>query len=473
MASGDTLYVGAGVYRESVQVTLTPAAATYVIADVDGSQTGDVGEVRWTAYTTNDRSAPASTATLRLNGKPHLNFRNIVFVGGSHSTYACVDADTIKGSDNCSFTDCTFLPGSNSGATMITWQLNHDGGFPPAGSACNLTIDRCRFLLSDSMRGIVIKGSSLASDFNYNILIQNCLFVGSRVRDDGFEFSGDGVIAIQGSAYGIDGSAKPGGFKIYSNTCISAGTFLSVYDCASSSYALQTHPYNNVLVGCNITTNNGPSVQEDYNLILTSQTATSSGVQRGGRSKTDGTYSMLLHMGQEIPQGKAQRHFAQPTVDSPILGFGGLSLPTYDITNGLRPAGSRNSSTSSYAIGCIEHFNNGVKDTSVIRSSPSSLKIAGPGYHDFDFPVDPVQTTIGVHSYRDTNYAGTNPQIMVVNGTEAGVANATATAAGAANSWNQITLTFTPTAKGIVTIRLVSNDTSTNGNCYFDDFTVT
>ena len=48
IASGDTVYIGAGIYREAVTVGFTPSGTTSVIGDVDGAKTGDAGEVRWT-----------------------------------------------------------------------------------------------------------------------------------------------------------------------------------------------------------------------------------------------------------------------------------------------------------------------------------------------------------------------------------------------------------------------------------------
>jgi hypothetical protein len=68
--SGDTVYIGAGVYREAVIVSMTSATAETTIAgDVDGSHTGDVGEVRWTGYTTNDKTTPTPGATVDLAGR--------------------------------------------------------------------------------------------------------------------------------------------------------------------------------------------------------------------------------------------------------------------------------------------------------------------------------------------------------------------------------------------------------------------
>jgi hypothetical protein len=50
-----------------------------------------------------------------------------------------------------------------------------------------------------------------------------------------------------------------------------------------------------------------------------------------------------------------------------------------------------------------------------------------------------------------------------------GVADQTATMTAAANTWQQITVNFTPTAQGVCRVRLKSRDTGPNGLCIFDD----
>src|SRR3954454_6912896 len=70
VAAGDTVYIGAGIYRETVTASLTnPASEVKFVGDIDGAFTGDPGEVVWTSWTTNDATAPASAATLAGGSK--------------------------------------------------------------------------------------------------------------------------------------------------------------------------------------------------------------------------------------------------------------------------------------------------------------------------------------------------------------------------------------------------------------------
>src|SRR3989337_2070472 len=69
ISSGDTVYIGSGVYREKVNCNLvSPTAETFVIGDMLGEHTGDVpGQIRLTNYLTNDKTAPTDQALLELN----------------------------------------------------------------------------------------------------------------------------------------------------------------------------------------------------------------------------------------------------------------------------------------------------------------------------------------------------------------------------------------------------------------------
>src|SRR6476659_8028000 len=74
VARGDTVYVGAGTYRETVTATTGPSGVTAVstnyIADIDGSKTGDPGQVIWTAHSA-DTLAAASAPCIDMNGKDY------------------------------------------------------------------------------------------------------------------------------------------------------------------------------------------------------------------------------------------------------------------------------------------------------------------------------------------------------------------------------------------------------------------
>jgi hypothetical protein len=49
------------------------------------------------------------------------------------------------------------------------------------------------------------------------------------------------------------------------------------------------------------------------------------------------------------------------------------------------------------------------------------------------------------------------------------VADQADTMAGAANTWEQLSVEFTPYKPGFVRIRVESQDTSANGQAFFDD----
>jgi hypothetical protein len=122
------------------------------------------------------------------------------------------------------------------------------------------------------------------------------------------------------------------------------------------------------------------------------------------------------------------------------------------------------------SVGAFERGNTAVRETVTVRSGANALRIDGPGYHDFAVPVDASLTTVTVYGRFNSTYAGTKPRLQVLNGAECGVVDATATMTGGANAWEQLSLAFTPTSRGIVTIRLSSRSTAALGQAFFDDW---
>lgn len=121
------------------------------------------------------------------------------------------------------------------------------------------------------------------------------------------------------------------------------------------------------------------------------------------------------------------------------------------------------------APGCFARDNTATKSTGIYHTSPTAIRLSGPAMQDFYIPVDATSTTVAVQSYYDLLYSGTRPQIMIRNGEYIGVSEATGTNAAAANTWDNISLNFTPSGKGVVTVRLQSNATGAGGSAYFDN----
>jgi len=451
IASGDTVYIGAGTYRETVQVAMTSAVAeTFVIGDVDGVKTGDSGEIIWTAYTTNDTTIPASSSTLDLAGTDFLTFRYLTLISGSGAT--CVGA-TSTTSTNIKFQDCNLLghPGIAIGLIFFVAAF---------GVALNLTIERC-YLRGDRNSLMKVQlNTGAGADYDANVVIRNCVLDVLANSAAGIEVSSSGAGAQEGGGVYIYNCIVRGPSSS-SNVIRTNGTQVG-----GATWAFPVRIYNSIIVGGIASAESG-AIVENYNHIMAQTTHTN--VTLGANTKTNSTYSYLVNANQE--RAKTVRAFGEPMAGSPYLGFGndGTYTSSEDLRGNPRPAGG---ATATKGIGAYERGNTFAKETGTVRTGSNAISITGPGYQDFQLPVAASSTTVTVYVRWDATYAGTKPKMQVLNGTEAGVADATATATGSSGAWEQLSLNFTPTSAGIVTIRLLSSDTNGGGKMFADDFSV-
>lgn len=459
IASGDTVYIGAGTYRETVTVGFTPSAATYVKGDVDGVNTGDAGEVIWTAYTTNDKTAPGGIP-LTIGAKPYLNISRITFVGGTGGGGEKIITGT-AGSHDTTIDRCTFLHtnGSASGTPSAI------GFVATVDAALNLTVTNCTFLAARCVYGAVYVSapSSASADYNLNVVINNCLFL----------LTAGGAMMLQPSGAN---TFKPGGFSFYNNTVFVGGNAIW----ANGALCSATYPinaYDNVIMsgGVCFQASSTGQIIEDYNWATPAGSAVRANTSTGTNTKAASSsaanpYAPLFEIGQSVAVGRRLRPFMAPMAGSPMLGLGGQAGgPAGDFAGVTRPAGG---AVVVNAAGYLERGNSFGKETGTVRTGSNAISITGPGSQDFDLAVDASSTTVTAYVRWDATYAGTKPSMSVLNGTEAGVADATATATGSSGAWEQLSLNFTPTASGIVTIRFVSSDTNGGGKMFVDDFAV-
>lgn len=464
LASGDTAYLSpAGPFRETVAVAMTSATAeTKIIGDYENKQGFKTsagvavapGPVILTAYTTNDKTAPAAAITLNFAGRDFLTFQNMMIVGGSTTV---VSAGAAHATD-IKFTDCAIFPGAlqNAGsAVSIT-----GGTF---GLAINWTFDRCLiFKLSSSGAGVtIVLATGTGADYDANILFRNTLFLGGASV----------TIAITASGTAAN---RGGGVRLKNCTDISTGQTMTT----AATYISTTIPCD--VVNCLLIKTSAQAVlsagtsgqiTENYNLIYSGTARTN--VTAGANSISDGSYAPLFHFGQERIWGMFPRPYGAPMSGSPILGFGGDGTQTaYDLFNRPRPAGG---ASALPAAGALERGNTFGKETTTVQSGTNAISIVGPGYQDFYVPVDATATVLSIYLRYDSTYAGTRPQIQLLANGEIGVVAQTVTATTAAlNAWEQNSLaSFTPTAKGIVVFRVISNDTNGAGKAFADTFAIT
>ena len=110
------------------------------------------------------------------------------------------------------------------------------------------------------------------------------------------------------------------------------------------------------------------------------------------------------------------------------------------------------------------------ENTTDQRTGTSCAEFAGAGYYEVFRPVNAGLTTVSVWVQRDANYTGSNPKLEVFN--IPGVADQSDIQTGGSGSYEELTVSFTPTETGWVRIRLTSQDTSATGLCFFDDLSV-
>jgi hypothetical protein len=462
MASGDTAYLAPGSFRETVTVAMTSATVeTKVLGDPANAQgfktSGGAlvlpGDVILTAYTTDDNTLPAAATTLNLNTRDFLTFQDITIMGGdaapSGVTAAAISTDV-------KFVRCTFIAGRNgSNISMIG----------AADTASNWTIDSCHFLTFQSAPNLLFTlPTSAAADYNVAVMIKNSVVMGPP-----------GATGISITASGA-GAFKAGGVDVYNSSILLCAQAM-VTGSANIATTIPCHIYNSIAYGLQTTavlsaTTSGQIV-EDFNWIV--GTIPRSNVSVGGSSvaaNANGAISKapLVELGQAALYGRQQRPFFSPMTGSKLLGFGAQAGgPSTDMIGIQRPAGGASASS---AVGPYERGNSFGRETGTVRTGSNAISITGPGCQDFAVPVDAVSTTITSYVRWDATYAGTKPKMQVLNGEECGVTAATATAVGSSGAWEQLSLNFTPTTKGIVTIRLLSSDTNGGGKMFADDFAI-
>jgi hypothetical protein len=448
IASGDTLYLAPNTYRQTFTPNTVASVETQIIGDPSNSRgfknsSGvllDAGEVIWSAFTTNDTTAPSANPNMNLNGLDFLTFKNILFIGSANA-FGIINAST-QTSTNIKFIQCVFIPGNgSSGPIQVTCAAN---------TPLHWLFDSCSFIAFKNTSIINLTLTTHTANYDADVIIRNCLFTGNGMP-----------VQVTNAA---TGGGSGGGVLFLNNTCLSTNCCMTV----SSAGTSQTFPCkaeNNMVLctgGTAFVSGHIAQLTENYNYIIAATPR--SNVNIGANSVTTLTYAFHVELGQSLIFGQLPRPFFMPR-SAPILGFGNSALaPTTDFFQRNRAGGAFNT------IGCMEKHDIGIRESTVVDSSTYSLKIVGPGDHEIPVAVDPTSTIISVKVRYDTNHGTTNkPQVMILARPEIGVAEQTLTASVGVDTWETLTFSaITPTAKSWVILRLVSRSAAASGIAYFD-----
>jgi hypothetical protein len=435
VAAGDTVYVGPGSYEVNGTVLTCDVSGTNgnpitYVGDVTGEHTDGVGGVVRLASTTNNTSGAAAD-TVTVGTCSYRTFRGLSFGGAGTSNY-CVSFATGATALTCE--DCTFAEAGNG-----------------VGLGSNLAADpvlilrRCVFVNIGTICVALIAASSLET----TCLIENTLFIGSKYNAT----QGVSLVLVSGVTvkncifdglyYGIRLGGNPSsGVNTVTNSVFTGGRYGVWAVAGGATYLTESHNVfgNTVATPRTIVTTGTNSVTQWVNFELP-----------------------LLYDGQIIGAWNPWR----PSQWSDHRRKAGTGEATDDLFGIDRPTTSAKKSW-----GAIQYQEPIRSTTQTYGSSAASLKLEDAGEVQFVVPVTAVSTTISVRAYREANYAGTAPQMVIK---QPGQSDRTVTDAGSAGAWNELTDTFTPASlPGWVTVCLRSNNSATSGSygVYFDSLAV-
>jgi hypothetical protein len=144
---------------------------------------------------------------------------------------------------------------------------------------------------------------------------------------------------------------------------------------------------------------------------------------------------------------------------------------TEDLLGGPRPV----SGAVLPAVGCMECAGTLVEDGSVAHGAPPSGRIDGPGYQDFDVPIEAGAAAVTVWARKSAAYTGAGPTLRVLNGAALGVSPPTPSdsLSVAADTWEQLSVGVTVVRPGVLKVRFEIASEAAAGAAWFDDFEVT
>lgn len=403
-----------------------------------------------------------------ISGVPYETWRDIKYVGDtSGAIWGVGGIVRVSGSDNDqSATRANAITAtSKNGRTFRGFTFDVTSSHVVSGgTACsNWVVEDCSF---NQAVGIGISFSGTGVNNTFRRLFGICGVLNGIVGiTHTATVSGARIIVENVESFGPrNGNAinvqRVGGVTLRNNTTLAASVAVNIQTALASGQLLVIA--DSIIAGCTtgMVGTTTAEVADDCNDLWNNTTDRTSATA-GGQSIG---YPPLLQM----PLLSAGIH-RMPLL-SGQLGAGSLlkarasvGAARKDIAGSPRPAAA-----SKQSWGAAQYTPQ-VRDTGTVHAGSTSRKLPDAG----DLPpiylaVSNVSTTLTLYVYREANYAGPNPQVVI---RQPGQADITLTDAGSSGGWNALTTTWTPAAApGWVAIICRSNNTATSGSygVYFD-----
>ncbi|MGD8500804.1 MAG: hypothetical protein PVJ86_09165 [Phycisphaerales bacterium] len=422
VVAGDTVYVGPGTYRETLTCDVSGgvgSAITY-IGDVTGQDTDDVGgAVRITG--SDDDYSSTRNYCIYADDKDYRTFRGFT-----------IDLATLYGiygidANNWIVEDSVFCNCENRSIYF-------------SGTIDVFTLRRLRLLIGyDATDNIRFNRTGFGGT---DSLIENCLIIGP--------YSGDGIDVDNLDGLVVKNSVVVSAYDALEvSGLIGGGGSTDVYNCIFTN---NRQVFNAAVLG---------DIVEDRNTLYDNGTDRVN-TNVGANSNTHcPLFDLgLLYEGVKIMPQPAWYELSEW---SQVAAITGASESAEDLFGITKPV-----TAGKMSRGHIQFWNS-IRDTgTTYGASAASLELPDAGRFQIRRQVGAVSTTVSVRVYREANYAGNLPQMIIK---QPGQADRTTTDVGAAGAWNLLTDTWTPAATPpYIVIELVSRNTAGAGNyaTYFD-----
>lgn len=407
------------------------------------------GLVRWANRLSSEVDEnPASTAAvLDLNAnKPNaIVFRDIEFSAGG-----LVVILGLPGPTDIDFVDCGFLGGGGASSIVVQYQSG-------AAIALHHTYTRCYWQGSGHGLGFNLSVAAASADVDLDIVVEDPIAFLCA--------AGSSTIANLIHTFNTQGGNKPGGVVVRGAEAF-AGRLLNIG--AGHSTVTPSRMADCLLVGGFqiANANSGTQIVDDGYCRTVHDLAAPTNVTLAGTSKRNVMANILtpFHYKHGYPPRRSVFGWLPEAVAA--QRFSGSSSTRPDYYGGHpRPWGAGPS------IGAIESPDISL-DTGArfATGGDNSLKMIGAGDFVRDVPVSAVSTTITVLTVSPT-YGGANkPQLIVEANPSLGIANDLVDTADD-DSEQTLSLTFAPTAAGVVRVILRSRSNSGSTETYWDEIT--
>jgi len=250
VAAGDTVYVGAGTYRETLTVDVSGSSGSPItyIGDYTGANTDGTGGVVRITGSDNDTTQTRADCII-ADSKNYRTFRGFVLDG---------TATTVK-----------VTTGTNWVIDQCFHARNGNRGITFAGASSSITISN-NYFVGGTYRHINFEHTSFVS--NANILIQNCIFNGGGGRESsGVTTIRYGGVIIKncyfnGIQIGVNVATIPDtGQTITVNNCTLNSSYIGLRS-ATAGYLIEN--YNNIVSCENARSNVDAGAQSNTFLYL-------------------------------------------------------------------------------------------------------------------------------------------------------------------------------------------------------------